>query len=344
MSNKEFAIAGVSFPVTDLKQLVSTIPDESLREEILTNAESLVPKDINYVTEADNSKDPVRTVIGAAKLKKHLLLEGPKGAGKTTAVYKAAQETNNPLVSIQFTGHTGVDTLLGKWLLKDGKTYWQDGLFTTACRYGYWVVLDEINMALPEVTAALHSALDDRRVLILDEKDGEVINIHPNTRIFAAINPSEDYAGTKEMNAALIDRFGMKLFTSYPKMQKEIDIIKGNKYVSIDDSKQARSKEGFITRIVKVGHQIRNTEDKSFRGRVTISSRELINWAAACALYPALEAFELTVSNKTEWSDNKTRDFLMKCAQIEFKPDDKWEPVSGPATAPVVATDSIVNI
>lgn len=322
---KEFELSGISMPVTDLEHLVSTIPDATRREEIMQIATDLVPKDIRYVTEADNSKDPVRTVLGAAKLKKHLLLEGPKGAGKTTSIYYAAQETNNPLVSIQFTGHTGVDTLLGKWLLKDGKTYWQDGLFTLACRYGFWIVLDEINMALPEVTAALHSALDDRRVLILDEKDGEVINIHPNTRIFAAINPSEDYAGTKEMNAALVDRFGMKLFTQYPNARKEVDIIKANKTVFIDDNKQARSKEGFISRIVKVGNQIRNTEDKSMRGRANISSRELINWASLCSVYPALEAFELAVANKTEWSDSKIREFLNKTASVEFNPTDKWQ-------------------
>lgn len=343
MKNTEFAVGGIALPLTDLDQLVSTIPDAARRSEILQTASDLVPKDIRYVTESDNTKDPARTVIGAAKLKKHLLLEGPKGAGKTTSVYYVAQETNNPLVSIQFTGHTGVDTLLGKWLLKDGKTYWQDGLFTLACRYGFWVVLDEINMALPEVTAALHSALDDRRVLILDEKDGEVINIHPNTRIFAAINPSEDYAGTKEMNAALIDRFGMKLFTNYPNARKEVDIIKANKYVSIDDSKQARSKEGFITRIVKVGNQIRNTDDKSMRGRVTISSRELINWAAACSIYPALEAFELAVANKTEWSDNKVREFLNKAASIEFNPGDKWSS-TGSVTSEPVAQAEIIDL
>lgn len=198
-------------------------------------------------------------------------------------------------------------------------------------------------MALPEVTAALHSALDDRRILILDEKDGEVIDIHPNTRIFAAINPSEDYAGTKEMNAALVDRFGLKLFTSYPNARKEIDIIAGHKDVSIDDSLQARSKEGYITRIVKVGNQIRNTEDKQYAGRITISTRELINWATACSIYPALEAFELTVANKTDWTDRKTREFLYKCASVEFNPTDKWTPGKAQA-APMPTGDEIVSI
>jgi cobaltochelatase CobS len=248
-------------------------------------------------------------------------------------------------VSIQFTGQTGVDTLLGKWLLRDNQTYWQDGLFTMACRHGFWIVLDEINMALPEVTAALHSALDDRRVLILDEKDGEVINIHPNTRIFAAINPSEDYVGTKEMNAALVDRFGMKLFTNYPDPRKEVEIIKVNKSVHIDDKPQARTKEGFITRIVKVANQIRNSDDKSMLGRASISSRELINWASLCSIYTAQEAFELAVANKTEWSDRKVREFLKKIASAEFNPTDKWSASSSAqATVSEAESDSVVHL
>lgn len=196
-------------------------------------------------------------------------------------------------------------------------------------------------MALPEVTAALHSALDDRRILILDEKDGEVINIHPNTRIFAAVNPSEDYAGTKEMNAALVDRFGIKLFTNYPNARKEIDIIKANKYVTIDDTPQARSKEGFITRIVKVGNMIRRADGKDDTIKnYPLSSRELINWAIACKVYPALEAFELTIANKTEWNDVKIRSFLKKAASVEFNPNDKWDT----AVTPVIEEANVFDI
>lgn len=112
MNKKEYSLGDISYPVTDLTELVSTIEDTAKRAETLKNAERLVPKGIHYVTEKDNKKDPVRTVLAAATIRKHLLMEGPKGAGKTTSIYKAAMETNNPLVSIQFTGHTGVDTIL----------------------------------------------------------------------------------------------------------------------------------------------------------------------------------------------------------------------------------------
>jgi hypothetical protein len=74
MSNS-FEIAGVSYPITNLNDLVNSITDATKRAEVLETAKNLVPSDIRYVTEADNSKDPVRTVIASAHLSKHLLLE-----------------------------------------------------------------------------------------------------------------------------------------------------------------------------------------------------------------------------------------------------------------------------
>ena len=312
-------INGVSVQENDILEFVS-----SHTPDVWELAKSLIPKWIKYIETSSWYSSIPGVVLASVQTDKNLLVEWPKGTGKTTAIYYVAQETKNPLVSIQFTGHTGVDTLLGKWLIRDGKTYWQDGIFTMACRYGFWIVLDEINAALPEVTMALHSALDDRRVIILDEKDGEVINIHPNTKIFATINPSWEYAGTKEMNAALVDRFAIKLFSSYPEQSKEVQIIMAQKSVKIWNNVLKWTKEWVITRIVKVANQLRNTKEKWLQGRISISSRELINWATMCSLYPILEAFTLTVANKTEIGDVAIRDYLNKIASVEFSPDEVW--------------------
>ena len=98
-------------------------------------------------------------------------------------------------------------------------------MFTMAWKYGFRIVLDELNSALPEILMILHPALDDRRILVLDEKSGEVIPRHPNCRIFATMNPTEDYAGTKEMNQALVDRFAGQIIVDYPDARKERAII-----------------------------------------------------------------------------------------------------------------------
>jgi MoxR-like ATPase len=64
-------------------------------------------------------------------------------------------------------------------------------------------ILDEINMARNEALAVLHSLLDHRRRL---EVPGyEQLHLHPAARFIATMNYG--YAGTRELNEALLSRF-----------------------------------------------------------------------------------------------------------------------------------------
>lgn len=322
MSNQ---IAGVEIEVTDLKALCSALQvSDSDKKDILKEAELLVPKDIRYVIDENERLDIIKTVAAFANKEKHLLIEWPKGTGKTTAIYYVAQETNNPVAPIQFTGSTGVDTIIGRWLIGEHGTFWQDGLFTRAWRNGWWIVLDELNMALPEVTAVLHPCLDGREVLVLDEKNGEVVPKHPNTRIFAAINPSEDYAGTKEMNLALVDRFTGKLIVDYPNEKKELKIVKSHKSVKIDDWKGLYADKGMLTRMIKVANDCRKLTAANKLG-FEFSTRNVIDWAVLSEILPIKDAFNLAVKNK---ADKESYEALMKVVNLHFRDDETWVPES----------------
>lgn len=135
------------------------------------------------------------------------LLIGETGTGKTTIIRELGKEKGKTVVRISVNGSMGIEEILGKWLVNKGTTVWQDGLLTMAVREGHWVVMDEINAALPEILFVLHSLLDDDRKIILAEKDNEVVVPHNQFRFFATMNPPEEYAGTKDMNKALISRF-----------------------------------------------------------------------------------------------------------------------------------------
>ena len=63
--------------------------------------------------------------------------------------------------------------------------------------------MDEINMAKNDAVAVLHSALDYRR--LIDVPGYECIPIHPAARFIATMNYG--YAGTRELNEALVSRF-----------------------------------------------------------------------------------------------------------------------------------------
>ena len=68
---------------------------------------------------------------------------------------------------------------------------------------GGFGVLDEINMEKNESLAVLHATLDFRR--IIDVPGYDRITLHPATRFIATMNYG--YAGTRELNEALMSRF-----------------------------------------------------------------------------------------------------------------------------------------
>ncbi len=157
------------------------------------------------------------------KLNKPVLMIGETGVGKTSFVRELAIEEGAELIRINLTGQTGVDEFVGKYLANEKGTYWIDGMVIAAMRKGSWVVLDEINMALPDILSKIHSLLDDDRSIILNEKDGEKVVPHEDFRFFATMNDSDEYAGTKELNKAFLSRFPIVLDIGFS--TKEVEIL-----------------------------------------------------------------------------------------------------------------------
>lgn len=324
--NQNVIVWGVELTPLNLDDLVAswrikypTMTEAEIEKE-RKNAESLIPKGINYIEDEDPIKDPSRKIAFAVKADQQVLLQWPKGSGKTTSVYYVAQQLWMPLITVQFTGSTGVDTVIGRHLINKDGTYWVDGLIAHAIKFGYWLVLDELNMALPEVTAALHSLMDDRRILVLDEKDWEVLKRHENTRLFAAINPNEDYAGTKEMNAALVDRFAGMVLVSYADPRKEREIILSHKKVKIDDSVYKGVKEGVVTRIIKVASSLRRLHGSS-ELTFECSTRNLIDWACWCSVMPVKEAAHFALINK---ADEDAASKIIAEVNVHFRDGEMW--------------------
>ena len=82
--------------------------------------------------------------------------------------------------------------------------HWEDGPVVTAIRRGEILLLDEINLARPQVIESLNGLFDSGK-LTLDDNDGEVVTVHEESRIFATMNPSS-YSGRHAMSDAFKSR------------------------------------------------------------------------------------------------------------------------------------------
>lgn len=103
-----------------------------------------------------------------------VLLKGPTGSGKTRFVEYMAWRLARPLVSITCHGDLTPNDLLGRYLVRNDNTLWQDGPLTRAVRIGAICYFDEIVEAREDALMVLHSLSDHRRCLQLD-KTGEAL-------------------------------------------------------------------------------------------------------------------------------------------------------------------------
>lgn len=88
----------------------------------------------------------------------------------------------------------------------------QEGLIPQAMRKGWWVILDEMNLAEPPVLERLNSVLEREPTLVLTEGPGTRfgpggdVPVHPDFRLFATMNPAE-YQGRSVLSPAYKDRW-----------------------------------------------------------------------------------------------------------------------------------------
>jgi cobaltochelatase CobS len=226
-----------------------------------------------------------------------VLLMGESGTGKTSAIRYLANLTQHGLRRVNLNGGTTADELVGRLLINEKGTYWVDGVLTEAMRNGEWIVLDEINAALPEVLFVLQSVMDDDGYLVLQEKDDkEVVHKHKDFRLFATCNPPE-YAGTKEMNKALLSRFAICINAEFPPAAKELEIIENHLGKAVASTDMA-------AKLVEMAGKTREAKALG-NADYAINTRDILNVLRLVEFMEPMEALSLAFSNKLDTDDNK---------------------------------------
>jgi MoxR-like ATPase len=154
----------------------------------------------------------VDSMLAAALVGGHVLLEGVPGVAKTLVANALARALGVPFRRVQFTPDMLPSDLTGTVALREGELVFRPGpLFTSV------LLADEINRTPPKTQAALLEAMGEGQVSV----DGATHALPPTFLVVATQNPIE-YEGTYPLPEAQLDRFLLKLDVGYPDEADEL--------------------------------------------------------------------------------------------------------------------------
>ncbi|HEY1867080.1 MAG TPA: MoxR family ATPase [Candidatus Cybelea sp.] len=168
-----------------------------------------------------------RVLVGADRLtlgleiallgRSHVLIEGVPGTGKTLAVRALALLLGLEFRRIAFTPDLMPSDVVGTTVFNP-----QTAQFTTRAGpiVANVVLADEINRTPPKTQSALLEAMEEGRVTI----DGVPFPLPQPFLLCATQNPIE-YEGTYPLPEAQLDRFMIKVESSYPQEPQELELL-----------------------------------------------------------------------------------------------------------------------
>ena len=172
----------------------------------------------------------------------HVLLEGVPGLAKTLAVRTLASTVSARFQRIQFTPDLLPADLTGTMIYQAGSG---EFIAKKGPVFAHLILADEINRAPAKVQSALLEAMQEHQVTIGDE----TFPLEDPFLVLATQNPIEQ-EGTYPLPEAQVDRFMLKLTTTYPRKEEELEILNRmtsgepaevDQVVSLEDIVRARS-------------------------------------------------------------------------------------------------------
>ena len=181
------------YPLLQIRNVKS---QEENMEQIFTNR--IVKPQIPFL-----GKEVFEMAATALLQGENVLLSGTKATGKNVLAENLAYIFGRPSYNISFNVNTDSSSLIGTDTFKNNEVQLRTGPVYECAVNGGFGIFDEINMAKNDAVSVLHATLDYRRMI--DIPGYEKIELHEAARFIGTMNYG--YAGTKELNEALVSRF-----------------------------------------------------------------------------------------------------------------------------------------
>lgn len=242
----------------------------------------------------------------AAQMKLPVLIKGPTGCGKTRFIEAMGEKLSRKVYTVVCHDDLSAADLIGRHLINENGTYWQDGPLTKAVREGGICYLDEIIEARKDTTVILHSLADYRRVLSID-RTGESIEAHPDFMLVVSYNPGYQNV-LKGMKPSTKQRF-ISLSFDYPEPTLEKEVI----------IKESGIDEQSAQKLVNIANEIRQLQDTDIQEAV--STRLLVY--AAKLMNNGFDKYQACMHSIVESlsDDEEVLNVLEKLVHLHFQKD-----------------------
>jgi MoxR-like ATPase len=151
----------------------------------------------------------------ARSTQQNVLLTGDAGTGKTSSARNYAASRNLPFVIIECTQQIDQSVTQGRYVPtgRGNEAVWKDSQLVTIIQQPGVVLINEMTRMSPKAAVLFLRLLEERELIV--EATNRVIKVHPDCIFIADQNTGFGYTGTSKQDAALVDRFNIKLEFHY---------------------------------------------------------------------------------------------------------------------------------
>lgn len=203
----------------------------------------------------------IDVVLAALRTRRHVLLEGPPGTGKSTLLRAVAAALHRPLFLVEGNAELTPARLLGSYdpalVLATGYTAdaFLDGPLLGAMRQGGLLYIEEINRVPEETLNVVITAMSEREANV--PRLGRVVGDARFT-VVAAMNPF-DAVGTARISGAVYDRT-CRVTMGYQTADEEVEIARrAVEAATVDFGAPVAWSEADASRLATIVEMVRTT-------------------------------------------------------------------------------------